>query len=221
MRVKVIKDYYDTGVDLYQKAYIELREGVTILVGCNGYGKSTFLNILKSKCEYENIPLLLLNAHTEGNHFIEKAFNQGNINLASTALISSEGENIVLLVADFIKRVGQWIQSILKNFDVYKKDNNGFIDAVLIMDSVDSGLSIDNIIEIKNFLGTLISDFTSNKIRLHIVISTNSYEFTIGYDCLDVVRGKYRGFRSYIEFKNFILQSRDRMNRRNDSMYGG
>lgn len=43
------RDYYEEGVNLYKKKTVTIDPGVTVLVGCNGIGKTTFLRQLRSK----------------------------------------------------------------------------------------------------------------------------------------------------------------------------
>lgn len=38
------RDYYEEGLNLYKKKTIEIKPGVTVLVGCNGIGKTTLLH---------------------------------------------------------------------------------------------------------------------------------------------------------------------------------
>ena len=46
---KLIKDYYDMGWNLYNKAKVTIENGVTVLVGCNGSGKTTLLHQVKQQ----------------------------------------------------------------------------------------------------------------------------------------------------------------------------
>ena len=42
---------------LFKKETLKLKPGVTNLVGCNGYGKSTLLHTIKRWAEENNIPV--------------------------------------------------------------------------------------------------------------------------------------------------------------------
>ena len=52
---KLIKDYYDSGFDLFNKKTININKGVTVLVGCNGSGKTTLLNEINNQLNSENL----------------------------------------------------------------------------------------------------------------------------------------------------------------------
>ena len=41
--VKITKDPYGKHYNIFKNPEAELKSGVTILVGCNGYGKTTFI----------------------------------------------------------------------------------------------------------------------------------------------------------------------------------
>ena len=58
MKLKINKDYYDEGIEMYSTEEISLNPGVTILVGCNVYGKSTLISIVKGYCKHNDIQLL-------------------------------------------------------------------------------------------------------------------------------------------------------------------
>ena len=42
-KFKIYKDYYEDDTKLYKKGTIEIKSCVTVLVGCNGIGKTTLL----------------------------------------------------------------------------------------------------------------------------------------------------------------------------------
>lgn len=42
------KDYYDERYELYKKETITINPGITVLVGCNGTGKTTLIHQIQS-----------------------------------------------------------------------------------------------------------------------------------------------------------------------------
>lgn len=44
---KIDKDPCDIGCNIYKRSKITLNTGITILVGCNGIGKTTLIRALK------------------------------------------------------------------------------------------------------------------------------------------------------------------------------
>ena len=82
------------------------------------------------------------------------------------------------------------------------------------MDAIDSGFSIDNVIETKDFFKMVIKDFADHGYELFIVVSANEYELANNEDCFDVMNGKYVKFADYDDFKKFILRSREKKDKR-------
>ena len=54
------RDYYDEGFNLYKKKTIKINPGVTVLVGCNGIGKTTLLHQIRHALKEENMLLVQL-----------------------------------------------------------------------------------------------------------------------------------------------------------------
>ena len=84
------------------------------------------------------------------------------------------------------------------------------------MDAVDSGYSIDNVIELKDLLHMIIDDAKNNGIELYIIVSANEYELAADEACLDVTNGKYLKFDNYESFRSFIIKSRKKKNAREE-----
>lgn len=87
----------------------------------------------------------------------------------------------------------------------------------ILLDAIDSGFSIDNIVDFKEYLlKPLLGLGFGNEI--YIVISANSFEMANGEQCLDVYNGKYTSFNDYEEYKDFILKSRERKEKRYEKL---
>lgn len=194
-KFKIIKDYYIEGENIFNKEIISFKPGITVLVGCNGYGKTTLLNIIENKLEKNKIKYMKYNNLTDGGYYAKDiALYNHDYELLSKLVISSEGENIYTNIGRFVKKIGEFIT----NTD----DDNIWI----LLDAIDSGLSIDNIIEIKEFFNYLINNEKDKNI--YIIISANSYELTKNEQCFDVYNGKYLTFKDYEDYRDFILQSK-------------
>ena len=79
--------------------------------------------------------------------------------------------------------------------------------------AVDSGFSIDNVVELKDELFKLILDIHKDK-EVYIVITANAYEMARGEQCFDVINGKYVSIKSYEKYRSVILKSRDKKDAR-------
>lgn len=206
MELRVIQNYYcirrENKNPLYKKDRLVLQPGVSVLVGCNGSGKTTLLNIIKDHCKDENIPLLDYDNLQQRGIDIEKAVRQERYDLVSELFQDSEGERIMTNFAEHTVTIGRFFAS--------NKDKD---ELVITMDAVDSGLSIDGMVMLKEQLFPLILE--DNKgINVYILVSANAYEFARGQNCLDVSNLEYRQFKDYEDYRSFIIESRQYKNKR-------
>lgn len=189
-----LKDYYEEDEKIFCTTKFEIDTGITVLVGCNGTGKSTCLKIIKRQLDKEDINYYSYDNKTDGRWMRDKAIQAEDYTYVAKSMYSSEGEEIMLNLTRVIGSVGQYVR---KN-----KDQR---ELWLLFDAIDSGFSIDNIIEFKNVLKMILQDNAEKDI--YIIISANSFEMAVGENCLDAQRGVYRHFSSYEAYKNFILKS--------------
>ena len=201
---KIPKKPYGSEI-VYKKSDITLEPGFTALVGCNGSGKTTLLRLIKEQLLKENIPVFTYDNKTEGaSTMISRAVLYGQMPLAGTLATSSEGEQIMVCLGEIAQQIGSFIR---KN-----SDSDEFW---IFLDAIDSGFSIDNIIEIKDFFkDCLVPDVRGKGKEVHILCSANSFEVANGENCFDVINGEYVTFKDYEEYKRFILSSRKTKDKR-------
>lgn len=219
-KFKLWKDPYDCGFDLWKKRAVEIRPGVTVLVGCNGIGKTTLLNNLESILKEENIPVTHFDNLSDGgsNARAEKAFRE-DFSFLAESMCSSEGENIVLNICDLAQRLGRFVKTginkgkynpfakVFNNNMGDNKDTKLSNERWILFDAVDSGLSIDNIVDLKEDLFKTIIETKEDK-EIYILVSANEYEMANGEQCFDVYNGKYVTFKDYEEYRRMILESK-------------
>lgn len=205
LKIKIIRDFYDRNENIYDKTSVELKPGVTVLVGCNGSGKTTMLHQIKEHCRKNDIPVLNFdNLHEGGSNSLNAAGFMGNTDFLIGGITSSEGELINMNIGNFAAKMGGFV---FRNSD--KKE------IVFLMDAIDSGLSIDNIIETKELLfKTVLEDCTSKGITVYIVVSANEYELARGEKCLDVTSCKYVDLPTYEDYRKLVIESRKKKNKR-------
>lgn len=194
---KIDRDLHGLGVNIYRKEQITIEPGITILVGCNGWGKSTLLDQIKDNLNYENIRFIYFDNLHDGNRTsIADAISRGNVRFASSMLCSSEGEGIINNVCKLAGQMGDYIREATQN------------EYFILLDAIDSGLSIDNVVMIKEQLfNTIIEDVKSRGKTVYIIVSANEFEMCNGEKCLDPYEGKYREFKTYNAYRNFILRT--------------
>ena len=223
----LLKDYYEEGQSLYKKEAITIKPGVTVLVGCNGIGKTTLLHQMRDRLKKQNIPYIEYdNLHEGGKESISEAAFYENFQFMATAMQSSEGENIILNMNKLAMELGQFVKTgmpIEKNpfIKAFKSLNDtedvkhGILpERWILLDAVDSGMSVDNIVDLKEELFHTIIQYNNDK-EIYILISANEYELANGEQCFDVYNGRYTRFKDYEEYRNMILNSRKWKDKRN------
>ena len=224
-KFKLSKDYYGEGFSLYKKGTITIKSGVTVLVGCNGIGKTTLLHQIQDRLRKESIPCIKFdNLQDGGNKSISENAFYNNFDLVGTLMQSSEGESIVVNMGNFARRLGDFVRTGEDPKDKKSRDFAKLFKAIeegkeeqeveipkerwILLDAVDSGLSVDNIVDIKEQLFKTILEYNYGN-EIYIVISANEYEMARGEQCLDVYNMKYVKFKDYEEYRNLILQSKE------------
>lgn len=225
-KINLYRDYYDEGFNLYKKRVIEINSGVTVLVGCNGIGKTTLLKQLKQRLKSEGIPCLMFDNLTDGgSHAVSEAGFNEDFAFIANAVQSSEGENIVMNIANFTERVGEFVRdgmdskqkkkdNLMKCLSAINGTNTGKEEKEIpkerwiLFDAIDSGLSVDNIVDIKEQLFDTILKYNFGN-EIYIVVSANEYEMARGEKCFDVYNGKYVKIKDYEDYRNLVLQSKE------------
>lgn len=199
---------------------VVLNSGVTVLVGCNGIGKTTFLHQIRDRLKDHDVPYIEYdNLHDGGKESVSRASFYCDFEFMSMEMQSSEGENIVLNIGKLASELGQFVKTGIpkeKNIfakafenlnDTKDKNKEHISERWILLDAVDSGLSVDNIVNIKEQLFKTILEYNFGN-EIYIVISANEYEMARGEQCFDVYNGKYITFKDYEDYRNMILESK-------------
>ena len=228
--IKTWRDPYDEGFTPTRPRQIEINPGLTILVGCNGAGKTTLLHNIESELKKEDIPCKLWsNLHDGGSKAISSAFYENDYGLGATLTCSSEGECISLNFGSFISKLREFLRTGFYNdtgsrlarafaaacTDGDEKEKEIGNERWLLFDALDSGLSVDNIVDIIDVINLIIKDATGYfGIEPYIIISANEYELCRNNPCFDVNAGKYITFKDYEDYRKHILKSREKKDKR-------
>lgn len=218
------RDCYDEGFNLYKKKIIEIKSGVTVLVGCNGIGKTTLLKQIRDKLKENKIPYIMFdNLCDGGSKAISEASFYSDFVFMANAIQSSEGENIVMNLEKLAARLGEFVEN---GEDPKEKKFNKLVKAIkeingediveseiinerwILLDAVDSGLSVDNIVDLKEQLFKTILEYNYEN-EVYIIVSANEYEMVRNEQCFDVYNGKYINIKDYEEYRNLVLQSKE------------
>jgi len=190
----VQRDPYEKGKRIFEKSSVSVNPGITVLVGCNGAGKTTMLRQIEEQLENEEEPFVSFDNKTEGGQRAMDSFGffKQFAELA-TMVCSSEGEQIMIVLGKQAKKVGELSRN--------NQDRNIFV----LLDAVDSGFSIDNICALKKYLFDLA--IKNHPKDVYIICTANSYEMARGEDCIDVISCEHVRFNDYEEYRNFVIET--------------
>ena len=193
--------YYIKGETIFRRKHVVIEPEVTVLVGCNGTGKSTLIREIESQLKQNKIKYSYFDNLKDGGENARSAAGfREDIAFLATAICSSEGENIVMNMANFAEKLGGELSRC--------KDKEYWI----LLDAIDSGLSVDNIIELKDLFYLILE--TNKDKDVYIVVSANEYELARNEQCFDVYNCKYITFKNYEDYRDFIIKSRKRKDKR-------
>lgn len=214
---KIDQDPYGVGRKIFQHRTVEFDTGVTVLIGCNGSGKTTLIHLIKDHLKEEHVPVLSFdNLRDGGTKSISDMLMAGEMEGIASAWSSSEGENIVLNLNRFSRKIGKFAETgtmdstyskLRKAMGDFEEEELKDDEVWIFFDAADSGMSIDNVQEFKDDCLRIIPLVFPNR-DTYIMISANEYEMCIGEKCFDVQRGKYVSIKSYQKYKTTILKSR-------------
>lgn len=197
--VEIPTNPYSEKKRLFMKKQYKLHTGVNVLIGCNGSGKSTFLHMLKIFLDKQGIKNYSFdNLSDGGSNMNQRLLLSGNLDMLAQSKTSSEGERLNLACCVAASQIGQMFRQNREEKELW-----------ILMDAVDSGLSIDNIVDQKDFFRLVLIE---NKVRdVYIVVAANSYEMAKGERCIDVRTGteyKFEDDLDYPKYRDFIMKSR-------------
>lgn len=218
LTIKTLRDPYDSGFSPTKPKEIALEPGLTVLVGCNGAGKTTLLHNIKEEMKKQSVPCHLYdNLKDGGSSSIGEAIYFGNTALGASLWTSSEGEAIKINFGQAATKFKRFLNDgffdsksnrFAKIFGKIEEEKPVSNKRVLLFDAVDSGLSVDSIVEIKEVFDLILEDAKELGIEVYLIISANEYELARNASCFDVNAGKYIAFSDYEEYRSFIIKSR-------------
>lgn len=224
---EVEKEPYEAGQKIFEYSRLTVEEGINILVGCNGSGKSTLLNTIKYELKTNHVPVIEYdNLHDGGNSSRQEAALDQDFYRVAVMMSSSEGQNIRINLHTFESRFDEFMRTgeIRTKYsalsDLFAKAAGAEKEDIvtkerwILFDAVDSGLSIDMIFIFKDMLQNAVDYFKKNGYHPFIVVAANSFELAKDMKCIDVITGEQISFEDYLEYRQFVLNSRVKIDNR-------
>lgn len=191
--ITVYDDY-----NLFKKHTFSFNEGLNCLIGKNGSGKSTLLKEIKDVLSKDSIDVFYYANEDSEKRGLQGFLESSNINKLIRNYQSSEGQNIYNNFSDVVPYIGDFVRKNIK-----KKSKEIFI----LIDGLDSGLSIDYICELKDFfIDLIIKDCIKIDIKPYVILSANSFEFCKNVECIRVSDAKHFRFDTYEDFKKIYIK---------------
>lgn len=197
MIFKFPNDPNGTGEILFSKTKANIKPGLTVLVGCNGSGKTTFLRLVRKQLDKKKIPYVNFDNYTQGhtNAMSERLLVNDFQGLALLAF-HSEGERIVDSLGLTVSKIGRAVRSAQNDSDMF-----------VLLDACDSGLSADQIVDLKDCFKFIIQDAKDKNVRVYILMASNTFETAYCERSLDVSTFTEYCFTSYEAYRDFIIHT--------------
>lgn len=206
--IKIVKNPYDFGRPMFPTAKVDFNPGITVLVGCNGSGKTTMLQNIESELKKANISYMKYSDVSEGRDHANNRYDfYGNMDAIITNFVSSEGERIH-------NNFGNMFVSKVRRF---ARKHQSEKELWFLLDALDSGTSIDMIRDTKDLFQLMLKDFNGNEIHIddvYIVIAANSFEMARDQDCLLMRTFGHTTFHDYDDFADEIMKSKKKKEKR-------
>lgn len=168
-----------------------LRPGYTAIVGPNGAGKTTLLRQLAEIGEQRGYTVFRYSDATDGRYAAVQR------QMFFTLVTSSEGERAALSFGQVARDIGNAVR------EAVAADK----PLLILLDSLDSGASIDRLRELMDFFQLVENDAGVQpggaKHAIFIVAAVNSYEMSTRM-CVDPRTGQSLTFGSYADYAQFI-----------------
>lgn len=229
IKITIDKYWHDCG-NIHKNTELILKPGLSVLVGCNGCGKTSTLHQIEHNLKKnKTVRLFTYDNYSSGGLSANSGFMfDGNMEALANNWSSSEGEEIINNFMHFAMKVKRYL------FGQYQLDNTEriascFMDAdeiqkrykdkkkncVVLIDALDSGLSVDSVIDLRDVIENLMmADAEQNDITLYLVLVANEYELARHAQCIDLWTLEYFTFKDYEDYRKYILSTRKRKNRR-------
>ena len=225
MRFNIHKNPYGDNKDLFLKNSIYLQPNkIYCFTGCNGSGKSTLIreiidNTLSKKANKiepdfyargfqaftsdKKIKPIKYICFDKKSNYIKS--EEDYFFKAAAIGYSSTGEGVMERFGNILNLIGKTVNHMKENETLF-----------IFIDDADAGTSIDNIKDIVGVIDFIAKDINKCSLNYCIILTANSFELCKNYQCIDVNTFKRRKFKTYETYKKYVLESRERKDKRHE-----
>ena len=190
----LVQNYYN----LYQNPNFQFNEGINIIIGKNGSGKTTLIMEMQEELKHKDIPYYEYRNEDYEGKTKQQFLEDGDMKKLVRSIYNSEGQEIKFNFSLQVDKLGQFIRDNIQS---------NHTEVFVLMDGMDSGLSIDGIDEILDLFNKLvIPDCKKHNMKCYVVITANCYEFVRNNKCINVTTGEEVTFDSYENYRDYILR---------------
>ena len=184
----------ETNLFRFEGREVRFKPGMNFIIGPNGSGKSTILKMIENihAKQDSDFELVAIDDRRDGgDKLVSKATLYGDFTTVSTMFSSSEGERILIYLGSCLSTLKEKIQENKKKA------------FVILLDSLDSGLSVDRIKEINDVFENYVAKEADN---VYIIAAVNTYAaIETAFNLVDATTGRALfSFNHYHHFRNFI-----------------
>lgn len=161
---------------IYKEKIIEINNGITVLTGPNGSGKTYTCSQICDYLDEQKKKYLNVNVYEEGKHTADSFILSGDMKSLAKYLNSSEGQRVFDTLVDInTPKMGDYVRKLIQD---------GVKEGYIIIDGCDSGVSIDLMLSYRSLFEFILDDCKKENIEMYIIITSNSYELVYDYDCI-------------------------------------
>lgn len=188
--------------------YNTFKNDISVILAPNGGGKTTTLNNLKKELEKKNIKVFLYSHYNDsfklGKNNYPEIFNKPENIIYSK--FKSEGEELQYSFEEWLEK------NIFKLMFGIREGMIHIDELVLLIDELDSGLSLDKIKETISIFELFFIDAKKSNTKLKIILSANSYELASQFkdSCYWLKTGKLVNIENYNNFEKLYVKRKNK-----------
>lgn len=208
---KIGRDPYGSGVPLYAASHVDIPTGLTVLVGCNGSGKTALLDTMSGRLAHtlgQHDYVVIIDAHSETQRTAYGGVFGHDTSAVAAGLTNSEGELMQRAVGRRFPDIGQAM-------------NDTQLESLwVLIDGFDSSVDILGCdVMLETFTRHVFPDLRQRDVDAYVVMATNAWEpvrYAQEHDgtVIDVTRLKRIRFTGYEDYRDYVLMTAHRREER-------